>query len=206
MSAIPQKIDVRPMPSPSHDTILEQAIAGSSQAFENLIRTHQGMVRSFLSRYAGCPETADDLAQEVFVVAYQRLSDFRHQAKFSTWLLGIARNKALNYLRGEMRRRKHEQRFFDCELAQQQYLRLNSEELDSGEELIADLKECLDQLPERSGQLVDAYYFQKQSALSIASELQQKSGAVRMKLLRIRAVLQKCIAEKVQQRSGMSGK
>jgi RNA polymerase sigma-70 factor, ECF subfamily len=71
-------------------------------AFGELVRRHQSPVRAFLARMArGDSHLADDLAQETFLKAWNKLNTFRGP-KFSTWLFGIA----VNEFRGAMRRRK----------------------------------------------------------------------------------------------------
>jgi len=61
------------------------------RAFEQLLRRHQGMVRAQLRRLLhGDEAAADDLAQEVFLLAWRKLDQFRGEARFSTWLYRIA--------------------------------------------------------------------------------------------------------------------
>lgn len=60
-------------------------------AFEQLVRRHQGLVRAQLRRLShGDESAADDLAQEVFLLAWRKLEQFRGEARFSTWLYQIA--------------------------------------------------------------------------------------------------------------------
>lgn len=60
-------------------------------AFEQLVRRHQGLVRAQLRRLLrGDEAAADDLAQEVFLLAWRKLDQFRGEARFSTWLYQIA--------------------------------------------------------------------------------------------------------------------
>jgi RNA polymerase sigma factor (sigma-70 family) len=72
-------------------------------AFGELVRRNQSSVRAFLVRMTrGDAHLADDLAQETFLKAWQKLRTFRGTAKFSTWLFGIA----VNEFRGAARKRK----------------------------------------------------------------------------------------------------
>ena len=71
-------------------------------AFGELVRRYQSPVRGFLSRMTGDSHLSDDLAQETFLKAWQRLHTYRGGAKFSTWLFSIV----LNEFRTAMRRRK----------------------------------------------------------------------------------------------------
>lgn len=70
-------------------------------AFEQLVRRHQGLVRAQLRRLLGDdPALADDLAQEVFVLAWRKLDQFRGESRFGTWLYRIAYSCFLQHLRG----------------------------------------------------------------------------------------------------------
>ena len=72
-------------------------------AFGELVRRYQSPVRAFLARMTqGDAHLADDLAQETFLKAWQKLRTFRGDARFSTWLFGIA----FNEFRSACRRRK----------------------------------------------------------------------------------------------------
>jgi RNA polymerase sigma-70 factor (ECF subfamily) len=73
------------------------------RAFAELVRRHQGTVRSVLRRLArGDAALADDLAQETFVLAWRNLRTFRFEARFSTWLYRIA----FNAWRSEARKKR----------------------------------------------------------------------------------------------------
>jgi RNA polymerase sigma factor (sigma-70 family) len=85
------------------DLIARVLLHEDHHAFGELVRRHQSPVRAFLTRMTrGDPHLADDLAQETFLKAWQKLYTFRGNAKFSTWLFGIA----FNEFRGAARRRK----------------------------------------------------------------------------------------------------
>lgn len=63
------------------------------QAFNQLVRRHQSNVRAQLRRLCRDDNArADDLAQETFLLAWRKLSQFRSEAQFSTWLFRIAHN------------------------------------------------------------------------------------------------------------------
>jgi RNA polymerase sigma factor (sigma-70 family) len=69
-------------------------------AFGELVRRHQGMVRAQLhSLMPGDHASADDIAQETFLIAWKKLHQFRGDARFSTWLYRIAYSCFLQSLR-----------------------------------------------------------------------------------------------------------
>lgn len=79
-------------------------LTGDQRAFEQLLRRHQGMVRAQLRRLlSGDPAQADDLAQEVFLLAWRKLDQFRGEARFSTWLYRIA---YISFLQAQRRGKK----------------------------------------------------------------------------------------------------
>ena len=63
------------------------------RAFEQLLRRRQGLVRAQLRRLCdGDAALADDLAQETFLLVWRKLSQFRGDSQFSTWLFRVAHN------------------------------------------------------------------------------------------------------------------
>ena len=73
------------------------------QYINELFRRNYTRVARWCLRFAADRESAADLAQEVFTKAYQNLSTFQGQSKFSTWLFVIARNHCLNTVRANTR-------------------------------------------------------------------------------------------------------
>jgi len=75
------------------------------RAFTELVRRFQGRVINLISRVLNDRESADDLAQEVFVRVYVHRRNYRRGSRFSTWLFTIAANLAKNEIRRRVRRR-----------------------------------------------------------------------------------------------------
>ena len=86
------------------DLIARVLQAGDPNAFGELVRRYQSPVRSFLRKLTrGDEALADDLAQETFLRAWRKLETFRAEARFSTWLFGIAVNEFRTHLRRDRR-------------------------------------------------------------------------------------------------------
>lgn len=80
--------------------LVARATAGDMSAFAHLVRLHQSRVRGFLRRLArGDGATADDLAQETFLEAFRKISDYRGDGSFAGWLSRIAYSRFLMELR-----------------------------------------------------------------------------------------------------------
>jgi len=86
------------------DLELAARVAGSDDqaAFKQLVERNHGAIRRFLRRLlAGDHGTADDLAQETFLLAYRKIPSWKATGSFSSWLHSIAYRQFLQY------RRKH---------------------------------------------------------------------------------------------------
>ena len=80
------------------------AASGDAHAFERLYRRHVGRVHTLVGRMLG--EDAEDVTQEVLIRAWEKLSTFRGEAAFSTWLYRVAVNVVLNRRAEAGRRRR----------------------------------------------------------------------------------------------------
>ena len=80
---------------------------GDNRAFAILVERHHRSVVQFIYRFLGNSdrETAEDLAQDVFMSAFKAAGSYQPRAKVITWLFRMARNAALNYRRGQRLRR-----------------------------------------------------------------------------------------------------
>lgn len=74
------------------EILIEKVLEGECQAFEILIKKHQGIIYNYLYKITLSKEDAEDMTQEVFLKAYNKLYTFERKANFSTWLFKIAVN------------------------------------------------------------------------------------------------------------------
>ena len=94
---------------------IEAARRGSSAAFGRLVDRHQRAVRAFLRRAMGREAEADDLAQEAFVTAWEKIGAYRGDAAFRTWLCGIAWRKLATARRSWARSSRRETEWMETE-------------------------------------------------------------------------------------------
>lgn len=87
------------MDSPSDLQLITLTLQGDSRAFDDLVRRYQDRLVHSLEHALGSREDALDVAQQAFVLAWQKLSSFRHEAAFYSWLYRIARNVAVSRVR-----------------------------------------------------------------------------------------------------------
>lgn len=77
------------------DELVALALAGKANAFTELVRRHTRTIYRLALRMTGSGTDAEDVLQETFLRVHRRLETYRREAKFSTWLYGIATNAAL---------------------------------------------------------------------------------------------------------------
>jgi RNA polymerase sigma-70 factor (ECF subfamily) len=78
--------------------IIKLAARGDSNAFEKIYRSASGFVYNVALRTSGSYDTAAEITQEVFLKVYEKLSGFRQDSAFNTWLYRITVNTSLNVL------------------------------------------------------------------------------------------------------------
>lgn len=84
--------------------LIKAACAGDRSAMSALYRQHAGRVYSVVRRLVGDDDLADDVSQDAWVRAFEKIHLFRGDAAFGTWMHRLAVNAALNRLRRGNRR------------------------------------------------------------------------------------------------------
>jgi RNA polymerase sigma-70 factor (ECF subfamily) len=79
---------------------------GDRHAFATLVGRYERPIYNFVIRQLRHPDLAQDVTQDVFLRVVQKASEFKHEARFSTWLYTIARNLCIDQLR-KLSHRRH---------------------------------------------------------------------------------------------------
>lgn len=91
--------------SPSDEELIALTLAsGDRRAYGELVKRHQSQVRAWLRQLTGGKADADDLAQETFLKAWEKLGTLSAHGKFSAWLMKLAYNEFLQVARKNARR------------------------------------------------------------------------------------------------------
>ena len=173
-------------------SVIAKAKQHDKDAFCEIVRLHEGMIRGYIARFIGDVDVVFDLAQETFLAAYRRFDTFDPERDLAAWLRGIARFASLHYLRDTGRRRVHETIGLDESILLWREERLEQES-DASVAYTDGLKRCMEKLDASSARVIDLRYFKRLPIKEISTALQHSEGAVQMTLLRIRQALRKCI-------------
>jgi len=89
----------RGAPDPPDETLMLRYQQGDRTAFPVLVRRHQQALFNFAFRQVRVPQLAEDVVQETFVRVVQNAADFKHEARFTTWVYTITRNLCIDHIR-----------------------------------------------------------------------------------------------------------
>jgi RNA polymerase sigma-70 factor (ECF subfamily) len=84
---------------PTDAELVASALRGSEDAFRDLVLRFERPVYSLILRMVHDSQTAEDLAQEVFVKAFRHLASYDPRRKFASWLFKVAHNSTIDHLR-----------------------------------------------------------------------------------------------------------
>ena len=110
----------------SDESLIEEFLNGSSEAFNVLVWRWQSKIYSFTYRYVQDEDDAKDICQMVFIKAFKNLQKLRDKAKFKSWLYQIAANISKDELK---RRKKRDYKSIDEEWENEKGERLSHSEL-----------------------------------------------------------------------------
>jgi RNA polymerase sigma-70 factor, ECF subfamily len=169
-------------PTPVQTPTTEQS---RSIEFTTFMRAYQHMVFSTASRLAGNDAQAEDIAQEVFIKAYENFEHLRLSATAGGWLKTVATNLSLNYLT----RYRNRWRLFSESESPDVALPDGALDLLSEEEQRAALEDALRRLPPHQRVPLVLYHFEDLSYEDIAAKLDISLAKVKTDIRRGRAAL-----------------
>ena len=172
--------------APDDTALVRRSLDGDIGAFEALYRGHVGRVHGAIRRLVGMDRgRAEELTQDAFVRAWQKLSSFRHESAFSTWLYRLGVNTALMDLRSRRSRPQDEgdsdEEVFD--------LIGSADSAGHTTALSMDLERAVASLPPRARAVLVLYDVEGWKHEEIAAELGMAVGSSKAQLHRARNLL-----------------
>ncbi|TIV21655.1 MAG: sigma-70 family RNA polymerase sigma factor, partial [Mesorhizobium sp.] len=146
--------------------LVDRVAKGDRAAVRLLFMRHHARIYRFVARQTGSEMMADDIANEVFLELWKQAPGFEGRSEVSTWLLGIARFKALSSLR-----KKKEDWIDDDDAAQVPDSADTPEVVTMKEDKAAALRRFVDALAEEHRTVIDLAYYHGQSVTEIGEVL-----------------------------------
>jgi RNA polymerase sigma factor (sigma-70 family) len=171
--------------------LVRRTLLGQRDAYAELVHGYIAAATGFALSRVRSRADAEDIAQESFIRAFERLDTLRDPAKFGPWLFGIVRNCA---------GRVHERRRSEVTLDPAHADAWPAVSPDfARDEIFAELRRMVDVLPDTQREIVLLHYFSKQKTRVIATMLDMSPAAVRKQLERARKQLGRKILEQASE-------
>ena len=167
--------------------LIDQTLNGDTRSFGVLVERYQNFVFTIVYRMVKVQEEAEEVSQDSFIKAFESLSSYRGESKFSSWLYSIAYRKALDAIRKNKKYKASE--IIDD---------ITEGEIDSIDNALHFLEEkerkktiqdCILKLPEDQAAIITLYYFEDQSVREIAGITRLSEDNIKVKLYRSRKKL-----------------
>jgi RNA polymerase sigma-70 factor (ECF subfamily) len=167
--------------------LIKKALQGDSTAFGQLVQKYQAFVFTIVIRIVKVREEAEEVAQDTFIKAYESLSGFRGDSKFSSWLYSIAYRKALDALRKNQKNNHLEliEEITEDDTSTIENALTYIEEKERKEVI----QKCIKELPEQEAAIITFFYFEELSIKEISKITELSEDNVKVKLFRSRKKL-----------------
>jgi RNA polymerase sigma-70 factor (ECF subfamily) len=177
--------------------LVDRALAGDTEAFEDLVRRHECRVYRTAVALTGSAEDAEEALQDTFLSVYQHLSEFRRDSRFTTWLTRIAINAALH----KIRRRRENVSLDDPEESAEAFAprqfeswRDNPEQLYASEEMRRLVEEAILAIPPAYRVVLVLRDVAEMDTVEAAEVLGLTIAALKSRLLRARLMVREALA------------
>ncbi|TVR38919.1 MAG: RNA polymerase sigma factor [Bacteroidia bacterium] len=157
--------------------IIRRILGGETQEYKKLVHNYQAAVYNVLYQMLHQHTEAEELAQDVFVKAYEKLATFNFQSRFFSWIFRIAINTAITH-------QKKAQRFLQLERLPEDidHNAGNNEQQMMDKERDVILKKAILRLKETYRAVIVLHYFEQLSYAEIAEVLELPEKKVKSRL------------------------
>jgi RNA polymerase sigma factor (sigma-70 family) len=176
---------------------IEAVRKGNAQAFSFLVEKYQKLVYTLALKLLKKPEEAEEMAQDTFVKAFQKLDSYEGKSKFSTWLYSITYNACISELR---KRRIEFKSLDDRQISDQDEQKMHDyyrETRKEDQEKYLNL--ALARLPEDDQVLVTLYYYENQSMDEISQITGLTVSNIKVKIHRARKKMYELLHEMLKE-------
>jgi len=153
----------RHTPDASEVALIRSIAAGDKHAMQILFARHNVRVFRFIARFVGDKSAAEDLVSEVFLDVWRHAGRFQGRSQVTTWLLAIARNKALSALQ-----HRWTEELDEAAVAAVEDTDNNPEVTIHTRQTSAILRNCLTQLSPPHREVIDLVYYHEKSTDEVA--------------------------------------
>jgi RNA polymerase sigma-70 factor (ECF subfamily) len=187
---------------PTEAELIAAVLRGDSASFEPLIRKYSPRIFATARRYARRESEVEDIVQEIWLKAFQKLRSFRAEAPFEHWLMRLAVRTCYDFLRGHQRNR--ELTFSELSEPESDWLShfasdvgSNREQTDAAQQLVARI---LEQLSPAARLVITLLEIEERSVKEISQLTGWSVPLVKVRAFRARAEMRKVLAKLGQEK------
>jgi len=182
---------------PTDSELIAAVLRGDTASFEQLVVKYQPRVFATARRYARRDDEVEDVVQEVFMKAFQKLSSFRGEAPFEHWLMRLAVRTCYDFLRGHQRNR--ETNFTEISDDEQDWLERHTSNPDDSDEKSVEAKELINKVLEKLSPaarlVITLLEIEERSVKEIAELTGWSVPLVKVRAFRARAEMKKLLTK-----------
>jgi RNA polymerase sigma-70 factor (ECF subfamily) len=171
-----------PISETSDEALIGLIAGGDRRAMQVLYARHNVRVFRFIIRLTGSQPLAEDLVSEVFLDVWRQAENFEAKSQVSTWLLAIARYKALSALR-----RRTEEHLDDKMAASIEDTSDNPETVAQTQDRNSIVQKCLTQLSPAHREVIDLVYYHEKSVDEVARIVGVPAATVKTRMFYARS-------------------
>jgi RNA polymerase sigma-70 factor (ECF subfamily) len=168
---------LRPVNAPSDQYLIDAIAKGSQSAMRSLYARHNMQVYRFILRIVADTARAEDLVSEVFIDVWSQAGRFEGRSQVSTWILSIARFKALTAIH-----RRQEVALDEGVMELVEDTADTPEETVLKEDRSAQLRSCLGQMSREHREVIDLVYYHEKSVDEVAEITRLPKNTVKTRM------------------------
>lgn len=191
------------MVEPAHEYI-ERVLDGDTEAYRHIVEAYSKLVAHVVGGLVRNRSDEEEIAQDVFVKAYQHLKSFRKESKFSTWIARIAHNTAMNFVTKKKAQlyddlpsdHESDDHFLD------RYVNEDGQTTDQGvlsQERTKLMDRAIHKLPSPYRNILTLYHVDEMSYHEISTIMKMPEGTVKNYLFRARRKLKDLLINRLNQ-------
>jgi RNA polymerase sigma factor (sigma-70 family) len=170
----------------SDQALVSAVLNGERQALREFIKRHERLVAHMVARLVDDKSDREEICQDIFMKAYQKLGEFNFQSKLSTWVATIAYRHGVNHLR------KQKMKFSDLPIESDDWVFNNRENLETeieDRDMEAIIFKNIDKLPAQYKIVLTLYHLDGMNYEEIGQATGMPEGTVKNYLFRARNLL-----------------
>ncbi len=174
------------------DALAIKAQAGDRDAFRDVVLATQRELAISVAAHSASRELVEEVLQETYVTAFEKLAQYRPEGTLRPWLRTIARNHLFAHWRERRRVAEVDHDVLETMIADDGLEGMERDD-ERHEKESTRLAACLERLPERARTMLERRYCEEQPLAQLAQQFKRSAATLSVTLFRLRQQLKRCV-------------